>query len=368
MSGALLLACSVTALVAVDADGELTGSISGNVSDEHGHPIVGALVCAVARSPAIGHECKIAGGEGEYSLSGLPSATYIVEFSGSVCPEGNVSECSPEYVRQFYDDELAPAAAQTLLLAPGQTRTQIDATLFQAAIAGRVTQTSSDVGLGWTHACAVRGAEVESCSVTNVLGEYLIPLTEGGVYTVRFVGGTCPASPECSVQWATVYYNDKFSAALANRVDVVATDVTAGIDEKMLTTGERAVEEYLENEGSAQPISEGGGTLPGAIEPQVGNPKLIEEFWAHYHAATAPPVTVHCVVPRLKGDSLTRARRALRAAHCSLGKVRRSRHMEKLVVTAQQSPEGQTLPRGTAVGVKLGPAPASKPIANGRSR
>jgi hypothetical protein len=63
-----------------------------------------------------------------------------------------------------------------------------------------------------------------------------------------------------------------------------------------------------------------------------------------------------CVVPSLEGDSLASARRALRAAHCKLGRVTapRGRH-GTLVVNAQSPKHGTKHPAGTTVSVTLGP-------------
>jgi hypothetical protein len=64
---------------------------------------------------------------------------------------------------------------------------------------------------------------------------------------------------------------------------------------------------------------------------------------------------VQCFVPRLKGDSLNGARRALNKAHCSLGRVSTPRkHHGALVVTAQGVRVGRTLAKGAVVAVKLG--------------
>jgi hypothetical protein len=81
-------------------------------------------------------------------------------------------------------------------------------------------------------------------------------------------------------------------------------------------------------------------------------------------ANVAPPLPPHaarCVVPRLRGLSLTAAKSRLRAAHCRLGRVRspRTRH-GGLVVTSQSVPAGRRLARGSRVNVSLGtPRPRS---------
>jgi hypothetical protein len=68
-------------------------------------------------------------------------------------------------------------------------------------------------------------------------------------------------------------------------------------------------------------------------------------------AASAPA----CVVPRLKGDSPVAARRALRRAHCGLGKVRRPHgHHGRIVVVGQSAPVGTKLAAGTRVALTLG--------------
>jgi hypothetical protein len=69
---------------------------------------------------------------------------------------------------------------------------------------------------------------------------------------------------------------------------------------------------------------------------------------------TPKSVAPTCVVPSLKGDSLSRVRRALRAAHCELGTVRR-RHGAHgaLVVTAQAPVHGRKLAQGAPVAVTL---------------
>ncbi len=60
-----------------------------------------------------------------------------------------------------------------------------------------------------------------------------------------------------------------------------------------------------------------------------------------------------CVVPRLDGDSLLRARKALRAAHCKLGRVTRPSTRGALVVARQGVRPGRRLAKGSAVPVKL---------------
>jgi hypothetical protein len=62
-----------------------------------------------------------------------------------------------------------------------------------------------------------------------------------------------------------------------------------------------------------------------------------------------------CVVPSLKGDSLAQARRALRRAHCDLGKLSKPQgHDGRLFVVGQSVRGGSKLAAGTRVALILG--------------
>jgi subtilisin family serine protease len=81
----------------------------------------------------------------------------------------------------------------------------------------------------------------------------------------------------------------------------------------------------------------------------------------HGVLADLSPATVRwrvlqCKVPKLKGRSLRRARRALRRAHCRLGKVTRPRHgaAGELVVTKSKPKAGAIRADGTKVKLTLG--------------
>jgi membrane protein involved in colicin uptake len=70
----------------------------------------------------------------------------------------------------------------------------------------------------------------------------------------------------------------------------------------------------------------------------------------------ATPHRERCVVPRLRGDSLTAAQRALHKAHCELGRVAAPRaHRGALIVGGQSVRAGRTLAGGTKVAVTLAP-------------
>jgi hypothetical protein len=75
--------------------------------------------------------------------------------------------------------------------------------------------------------------------------------------------------------------------------------------------------------------------------------------------AAARKATQHlaCIVPALKGETLTAARRSLRRAHCRLGEVRKSSHDRgKLIVVGQNHQNREKLAGGTAITVIMGTA------------
>jgi hypothetical protein len=80
----------------------------------------------------------------------------------------------------------------------------------------------------------------------------------------------------------------------------------------------------------------------------------------------------HCRVPRLKGLSLARARRALAAAHCALGRVtkprhRRGRRAPALVVKSSTPAVGTVLDGGARVALKLRAKPRARRRAGRRA-
>jgi hypothetical protein len=82
--------------------------------------------------------------------------------------------------------------------------------------------------------------------------------------------------------------------------------------------------------------------------------------------ATATWTVLVCKVPKLKGLTLTKAKRALAKAHCKLGKVakpRRPKHGRPpaLVVRSSNPKAGATRAAGTKVKLTLGPKPKPKP-------
>jgi hypothetical protein len=85
---------------------------------------------------------------------------------------------------------------------------------------------------------------------------------------------------------------------------------------------------------------------------EVAALKLREEEEADAEAASH---VQSCIVPALKGDTLSLARRAIEEAHCRLGEVREPhRHRGMLVVVDQSHRHDEKLVGGTAIAVTMG--------------
>jgi hypothetical protein len=143
-------------------------------------------------------------------------------------------------------------------------------------------------------------------------------------------------------------------------------DTSPGAAPDVKATETDPVQEYLENEKEAGPVSVSTETLPGAIEPLPVNQQQMEEFWARmeaqrrreqeraHGAAPGSALRSGCVVPVLTGHTLSGARRLLTRAHCRLGRVtRRHGGHGALVVTGQSPRHGQARAKGARVSVTL---------------
>jgi hypothetical protein len=100
---------------------------------------------------------------------------------------------------------------------------------------------------------------------------------------------------------------------------------------------------WLEQEGSVTPpVQQPTGNNP------TGNPP--------------PPPPPACIVPKLARKSLKQAKAELRAANCTVGKVRKPKHrkgkrLSPLIVKSSKPPAGTTLAAGSKVNLKVGRAP-----------
>jgi hypothetical protein len=75
-------------------------------------------------------------------------------------------------------------------------------------------------------------------------------------------------------------------------------------------------------------------------------------------ASAAPALA--CVVPKLAGKTLARAKKALTVANCKLGEVRRPKSAKGALVVKSSTPAAGAKPAGGKVDLRLGPKPKAR--------
>jgi hypothetical protein len=191
------------------------GTIEGTVTDAgSAAPVKGVNVCAYGPSGG----CVATNASGEYSLEGLETGSYKVEFNGI--------ESGLNYVTEYYNNKSTFEKAEAVNILGESVASGIDAALAEGGrIAGTVTDESSSEPIEGATICGFRiGEDIISCDHTNAAGEYLVIGLPTNSYKVEF-----NAEPEYELE----YYNNKFSPIKATSVGVVAGATTSGINAQL---------------------------------------------------------------------------------------------------------------------------------------
>lgn len=222
------------------APGRITGTVL--TSTPSSVPIEGIEVCALAQSDGPPEPpCTLTGPSGEYTLSGLLSGSYKLEFSSA---KACASSCTRQnYAPQYYSGKSSLAEAESVSVTAGRTTSGIDAQMVEG---GEITGTLTSAATGdlideEIDVCALTpaeytgfvfgpgGNEYANCAVTSASGEYTIARLATGSYKVIFGGG--------QDTYAVQYYHDRSSLAHAESVSVSAGAVTSGIDAQLSGVG-----------------------------------------------------------------------------------------------------------------------------------
>lgn len=176
----------------------------------------------------------------------------------------------------------------------------------------------------------------------------IVGSAEEGATIKIFLGGTCAGGPVATG-----------TAAQLSSPGIGVSVPTGSTREFSATATDTALNPSL----CSTPISytnsgtsEGGGG-PGPVEPTppVAPPPIPPE-------PTDPVVS--CIVPKLAGKNLSKAKAALAAAHCTLGKVKRPKakrgHKLGALVVKFSTPGAGAALAGGKVDLKLGPKPKPK--------
>jgi Carboxypeptidase regulatory-like domain len=205
-----------------DIDAELSegGQISGTVvSASSGAPIPGVQVCGEPDGLYNVEGCTLTDAAGKYTIVGLGTATYWVDFFP---PEAS------EFLEQYFDHEPGILAADDVAVTVGNLTAGIDAALVEAGqIAGTVTDARTHAPLAGVDACAWGASGNEylgPCAETDAAGHYLIRRVPTGVYNVSF--NKFFGAEGYSIWW----YRCSNGPPGATPVSVVGGSATRGID------------------------------------------------------------------------------------------------------------------------------------------
>ncbi len=205
---------------AINAPMHEGGQIGGVATDASSKAaIAGIYVCASGGATS---ECSTTGPSGEYTISGLPTGSYTVSFTGN----------GHNYVTQYYNGKSSSSEATPVAVTVGSKASGISAAMVGGAqVTGTVTSAASKAAIGHVNVCAQKhGGGVIGCSKTNLAGEYTIAGLPTGEYTVSFEAG--------ALGYITQYYNGKATAGEANTVTLKAGTVTSAIDAALEEGGE----------------------------------------------------------------------------------------------------------------------------------
>jgi hypothetical protein len=232
----------------INAELHAGGQISGVVSDATTHAGLGEVyVCAdEVSNPSIG-SCSYTGSNGAYTIVGLPTGSYTVEFDSLFSG----------YITQFYNGKTSGGEAEAVAVTVGTTRAGINAELHSTnqggEIKGTVTRASGGATIEGIEVCASGTEVLGGCATTNASGEYTIAGLAEGSYTVSFSADDCGSSGCTQLNYINQYYNDKPSYFEATQVAVQASKATLGIDAQMAAGGE--VEGRVTSASGAAPLA-----------------------------------------------------------------------------------------------------------------
>ncbi len=195
------------------------GSIAGVVTDEGTEaPIAGIWVCAIDHE-GIPERCASSGANGAYTLNGLPTGEYDVEFEGT-------NEVS--YLHEFFDDVATWAAATDVPVTVPATTPGIDAEMTPgASISGHVTDPDTGAPSRGVFVCANQQGpgEHQGCEMTDSAGDYTVGSLPAGTYLVAFELEYFPTG-----LWAKQWWNGAETMADADPIVLVPPEFRTGID------------------------------------------------------------------------------------------------------------------------------------------
>ncbi len=203
--------------------GQITGLVTGQGS-------VGLPAVDVTADGAnYGYGSTTTTSTGAYTITGLVSDTYTIEFSPSSYG------ASKDYAYQFYNTKSTRTTANTVPVTAPDITPNINQVLpLGSRITGRVTtaDTASPMQSASISVYASDGSYVGSAS-TNASGVYTTSALPTGNYRLQFR----PSSSQ-QVTYTKQYYNNKPTLALADVVNVTAPALVSNINAALARGGQ----------------------------------------------------------------------------------------------------------------------------------
>jgi hypothetical protein len=205
-------------LLPTSEGGQISGTVTGPGKVALTHEVE---VCAY-QIKGTGNGCTFTGSGGAYTISGLLSGEYEVEYSASY-KEG-------DYATQYYEGKTSVGEATPVNVKEGKLSALNPIEMHAGGqITGKVTGVGS-APLGDVEACAYSATteEYSECASTNSNGEYTISSLSSAEYAVEFY-----VESKSVGNYVSQYYDGKASFSEATHVKVIAGTLTTGINVEM---------------------------------------------------------------------------------------------------------------------------------------
>jgi hypothetical protein len=212
------------------------GAISGRVTDSlTGAPLPYISVQATDGNGSNGS--YFTGSDGTYTINGLPSGSYKVQFMGGW----------DNYLNRWYRDSADAAGAAAVVVTVPETTGGIDGTLVKGGSISGTIAVSSCPGPRMVRVNAydaVSGKLAGQTIVDTAYGDHFTMRLPAGSYKLEFDAGDSG--------FIRTWYNGKGDQASADPVQVVAPDATTGL-QVLLTPGGGSIAGTA-TDGSGQPV------------------------------------------------------------------------------------------------------------------
>jgi 5-hydroxyisourate hydrolase-like protein (transthyretin family) len=227
--GALACTFTLLAMLALSPKAQAAeqGAISGTVTSASTHePLRGieVTVYEAGGSIPIPTEFAVTNQKGEYTVDGLASGSYVVEFSAGFEGEGG------NYVTQFYENATSPTSAKRVSVTAPDTTAEINAALqVGGEIKGEATASEDFVPLKGIGVTVYDGKEPVAYATTGANGQYTVVGLATGSYKVGFSagyeGGELEEGPGSQQNFIAQYYSNRSTLEAAEPVAVTQEGV-----------------------------------------------------------------------------------------------------------------------------------------------